>query len=83
MDSVKDVIKSMQESRERWCADEVDDPEEMWVEYPSFLEWAVPILENINSGKCSGCKNQFNDASSYDCATCYRLPRSDKYVKSN
>lgn len=46
MNDLKDVLKSMKESQARWCTDEVDDPEEMWTEYPEFLNRAIPILES-------------------------------------
>ena len=45
MSTLDNVLKSMKESQKRWCADEVDDAEEMWSEYPGFLDWAVPIIE--------------------------------------
>ncbi len=45
MNDLKEVLSAMKEANERWNADVVDDPEEMFNEYPEFLSWAIPILE--------------------------------------
>lgn len=46
MDSeLEKVLVFMKESQKHWCADTVDDAEEMWTEYPYFLDWAIPIIE--------------------------------------
>ena len=46
MKDLEAVLSRMKKAQERWClAEIVDDPEEMWEEYPKFLDWAIPILE--------------------------------------
>ena len=45
MDNLKQILNKMKKADERWNADVVDDAEEMWIEYPEFLTWAIPILE--------------------------------------
>ena len=45
MDELKKILDSMKKSSLRWNAEIVDDPEEMFDEYPKFLLWAIPLLE--------------------------------------
>ncbi len=46
MDDLRAVLEAMKKAKARWCdAKEVDDPEEMFEEYPEFLNWAIPIVE--------------------------------------
>jgi hypothetical protein len=39
------VYAILKEQQERWCAEEIDDPEEMWVEIPQVLDEVIPLLE--------------------------------------
>jgi hypothetical protein len=45
MDELLKILEAMKSARQRWCADVVDDPEDMFLEYPEFLNWAIPSLE--------------------------------------
>ena len=45
IEALRGVLKEMQELRDRWCAEEIDDAEEMWVDIPEFLSRAVPAME--------------------------------------
>ena len=43
-DKIKEVLVSLEQSRNRWCAEEVDDAEGMYDEIPSLLEYSVRTL---------------------------------------
>ncbi len=45
MPDLKDVIQRMKELQNKYCRDSVDDGEEMFIDMPEFLNWAIPILE--------------------------------------
>ena len=42
---LRDILDEMKKLRDHWCAEEVDDAEEMWTEIPPFLAMAVPAME--------------------------------------
>lgn len=48
-----DLLKSLKESRKRWCSNCVDDAEEMWTEYPEFIEAEINSIENLLGLPCS------------------------------
>jgi hypothetical protein len=41
------LLRQFKKLENRWCADEVDDPEEMWDELPEWIEDKVLEIENI------------------------------------
>jgi hypothetical protein len=41
------VLKRLQRARETWCAEEVHDPEEMWIDIPEMLNEIVPEMEHV------------------------------------
>lgn len=42
------LLEYMKESQKTWCEEgDISDAEDMWIEYPEFLEWAVPLLEDF------------------------------------
>ena len=43
-EKIKEVLVPLEQSRNRWCAEEVDDTEEMCNEIPSLLEYSVRAL---------------------------------------
>jgi hypothetical protein len=40
------ILSTLKTARDRWCAEEVDDAEEMWIEIPEMLDEIVPELES-------------------------------------
>ncbi len=44
---LKDLLKELKESQKHWCAESVDDAEEMWEEYPQFIEATIPKIINL------------------------------------
>ena len=53
MNDLQRVLDKMKQAQQRWCADVVEDPEDMFSEYPEFLNWAITILHNhiLNESK--------------------------------
>ncbi len=47
MSALERILEKLQKARERWCAETVDDPEEMWLEVPELLDDIVPKLEEV------------------------------------
>jgi hypothetical protein len=41
------VLERLQRARARWCAEAVDDPEEMWMDIPEMLDVVVPEMESV------------------------------------
>jgi hypothetical protein len=41
------LLSSLRESHKRWCSDCVDDPEEMYGEYPDFIDGTISELEDL------------------------------------
>jgi hypothetical protein len=39
------LLEELKALRRRWCAESVDDEEDMWTEIPAFLDRAVPEME--------------------------------------
>ena len=50
MDDLREILKKMKKLQARWCTEMCDDAEEMWIEVPEFLDWAVPIMEEFLKG---------------------------------
>jgi hypothetical protein len=47
MDALRRVYEGLRDLKDRWAPDDdrsVDDAEDMWVEVPEFLRWAVPEM---------------------------------------
>ena len=42
-----ELLRELKEAQKRWCADEVDDAEEMWIEYPDFIQSTIPKIEEL------------------------------------
>ena len=42
---LKEVLETLKESRNRWCAECVDDSEDMLTEIPGLLTYAVQVME--------------------------------------
>jgi hypothetical protein len=46
MKTLEDVVKALREAKVRWLdPEEVDDPEDLEIEYLEFIEAALPVLE--------------------------------------
>ena len=41
------MIAKLKELQEVWCADEVDDPEDLMNDIPEFLDYAVDALTEV------------------------------------
>ena len=41
------VLKRLQRARETWCAEDISDPEEMWIDIPEMLNEIVPEMERV------------------------------------
>lgn len=50
MEKLKGLLEELKVAQKRWCAEEVDDAEEMWIEYPDFINRAIPIIEEVIKG---------------------------------
>ena len=44
---LRQILAEMKALQKRWCAEEVSDGEEMWIQIPEWLNKAVPKLERI------------------------------------
>lgn len=44
VEKIRGVLKALEKSQTRWCTETVDDAEEMWLEIPGLLDWAVDEL---------------------------------------
>lgn len=44
IEKIRSVLKALEKSQTRWCAETVDDAEDMWQEIPGLLDWAVNEL---------------------------------------
>ena len=44
---LKELLEEYRKARRRWCAEEVDDGEEMWSEMPPLIERTVDVLEEV------------------------------------
>lgn len=41
------LLADLEQAHKRWCSECVDDAEEMWIEYPEFIDSLIPKIENI------------------------------------
>jgi hypothetical protein len=41
---VEEVLAKLKKLQEAWCADEVDDPEDLMNDIPEFIDYAVDAL---------------------------------------
>jgi len=47
---LESIKKDLLKAKDRWCAEEVDDPEDMWNEYPPNIErWLKQIDESLSA----------------------------------
>jgi hypothetical protein len=44
---LKELLEEYIKARKTWCAEEVDDGEEMWSEMPPLIEHTVSVLEEV------------------------------------
>lgn len=40
-----EVLERLKAAQKRWCAEEMDDAEEMWSDIPELLDEVVPKME--------------------------------------
>jgi hypothetical protein len=40
-----EVLERLKNAQKRWCAEEMDDAEEMWSDIPEMLDEIVPMME--------------------------------------
>ena len=40
-----EVLERLKAAQKRWCAKDMDDPEEMWSDIPELLDEVVPKME--------------------------------------
>ena len=72
MKDINDVLAEMLKAKAKWLdAEEVDDAEDMWTEYPEFLKWAVPVLEQ-HLKEFERLEKEHNDRSWEQCDGSYR-----------
>lgn len=53
---LKNLLNTLKVAQRRWCGPDVDDAEEMWDEYPSFINALIPDVEDILELPPSGLK---------------------------
>lgn len=41
-----EILDRLKEAQKRWCAETVDDAEEMWMDIPEMLDEIVPKMES-------------------------------------
>jgi len=44
---LRELYSSLKKSQDRWCSDCVDDAEEMWEEYPDFINSTISKIEGL------------------------------------
>lgn len=48
------LLTDLKQAHKKWCSTCVDDAEEMWLEYPEFIDSLIPEIENILDLPISG-----------------------------
>jgi hypothetical protein len=46
-DVLIEILETLKAAQRRWCAEEVDDAEEMWSDVPEMLDEIVPKMERV------------------------------------